>query len=98
MVLSFGGAGKAGRGGGDRWRQKLGGSWGCGRFTFRVYTKRMQEELGNESDVCQHGCKDDKVGEVRVERASDGGVEEWIEEGVEERRGTGKTGVEGSSL
>ena len=26
------------------------------------------------------------------------GMEEWIVEGVEERRGTGKTGIEGLSL
>lgn len=43
LVLSFGVAGDEGTGRGDRWRQKLGGSRGCGRFTFRVYTKRVQE-------------------------------------------------------
>lgn len=32
------------------------------------------------------------------ERARDGGMDGWMEEGVEERKGTGKTGVEGSSL
>lgn len=47
VVLSFGGAGEAGTGGGDRWRQKLGGLWGCGGFTFRVYTKRVQESKRN---------------------------------------------------
>ncbi len=74
MVLSFGGARVTGTGGGDRWRQKLGGLWGCGGFTFRVYTKRVQErkkKLGDESDVCQHGCKGDKVGERGQ------GMEEW---------------------
>ena len=43
VVLSFGVAGEAGAGRRERWRQKLGGSWGRGRFTFRVYTKRVQE-------------------------------------------------------
>lgn len=46
----------------------------------------------------QHGCKGDRVREIRGERAGDGGMEGWVEEGVEERRGTGKTGVEGLSL
>lgn len=38
------------------------------------------------------------VGEVREERAGDGGMDGCIEEGAEERRGTGETGVEGLSL
>lgn len=42
-MLSFGEASTGGR---DRWRQKLGGSWGC--FTFRVYNKRVQECKANK--------------------------------------------------
>lgn len=42
-MLSFREASTGGR---DRWRQKLGGSWG--RFTFRVYNKRVQECKANK--------------------------------------------------
>lgn len=42
-VLSFNVARELGTGGGDRWRQKLRGSWGCGGFPFRVCTKRVQQ-------------------------------------------------------
>lgn len=43
-------------------------------------------------------CEYSGVGEVRGEKVRDGGMEGWIEGGGGERRGTGKTGFEGSSL
>lgn len=43
MWLSFRRAGVVGTGGGERWRKKLGGFGCCGRFMFRVYTKRVHE-------------------------------------------------------
>lgn len=49
-----------------------------------------------EKNGC-HGCIDGGVGRVNGKRQgwSNGG---WMEEGVEQSRGTGKTGVEGLSL
>lgn len=41
VVLSLRRAGVADTGGGDGWRQKLGGLGGCGRLSFRVYTKQV---------------------------------------------------------
>lgn len=43
VVLRFRVAGEVSTRGRDWWRQKLWRSWGCGRFTFRVQTKRVQE-------------------------------------------------------
>lgn len=77
-------------------------AWGL--WTLYVYTlhqacARSQEKSGDESDACQHRCKGNKVGEVG-EGGGKGlrGMEGRIEEGGEERKGTGKTGVEGLSL
>lgn len=56
VVLSFRRAGEAGTWRGDGWRQKLGGFWSCGRLSFRVYTKHVQE---CKNDVCQHGWQGD---------------------------------------
>lgn len=46
-MLDFGVAGEVSTGGGNRGRQKLGGSWRSGRIMFRVYTKRVQECMTN---------------------------------------------------
>lgn len=50
---------------------------------------------GDDINACQCRCKGDRVGESGDKRACDGGMKGWIEEGVEGRKGTGKTGVGG---
>lgn len=96
-VLSFREVSTGGR---DGWRQKLGG---CGRFMFTLYTKRVQEAKRNQVMKVMRvntGAKVTKWGRSGKGGGGKGsrGMEGWIEEGGEERKGTGKTGVEGLSL
>lgn len=66
-VLCFRVPRKADTVGGDGWRQKLGGPWGCGRFTFSVYAERVQECEGNQAVGAMWG-------EVGGRRGGDGGL------------------------